>query len=107
LEAVKGCGGELFRSRRILFVEVSNLAFSVSEICCRFPGVGALLVVFLFNPVLKLLTEDTGICDLVDFVLFFAFHYDRVRRWKFVKAVISVGSKTVDMENGMELQIVW
>jgi hypothetical protein len=61
-------------------VEVSNLALSVGEIRCRFPGIGALFVAFPFNSVLKLTTEDTGIRDLVDFVLLFAFYHDWVRR---------------------------
>jgi hypothetical protein len=87
-------------------MEVSNLMFSVSEICCRFSGVGAFFVAFPFNSVLELLTEDAGICDLVDFVLFFAFHCDRVRQRRFIKLVVLVGSKMVDMENAMELQIV-
>jgi hypothetical protein len=56
---------------------------------------------------LELLTEDTGIRDLVDFVLFFAFYRDRVGRRRFVKAVVLIGSKMVDVENGMKLQIVW
>jgi hypothetical protein len=51
--------------------------------------------------------EDTGVCDLVDLVLFFAFHRDRVRQRRFVKAVVPIGSKTVDVENWMELQIAW
>jgi hypothetical protein len=87
-------------------VKVSNLALGVCEICCRFPGVKAFFVAFPFNSVLELLMKDMGICDLVDFVLFFTFHYDRVRRWRLVKAVVPIGSETIDMENRMELQIV-
>jgi hypothetical protein len=102
-EAVEGYGSKLLRSRRILFVEVSNLALSVGEICCGLPGVGAFFVTFSFNSVLKLTAEDTGVRDLVDFILFFAFHRDRIRWRRFVKTVVSVRSKAVDMENGMEL----
>jgi hypothetical protein len=87
-------------------VEVSNLALGMSEICCRFPGVGAFFIAFLFNSVLELTTEDVGIRDLIDFVLFFAFHHDRVRRRRFVKTIVPVRSKTVDVENRMELQVV-
>jgi hypothetical protein len=105
-EAVKGCGSELLGSRRILLVEVSNLAFSVGEVCCRFPGIGALFVAFPFNSVLKLTTEYTGIRDLVYFVLLFAFYRNWVRRWRFVKTVVPIRSEMVDMENGMKLQIV-
>jgi hypothetical protein len=75
-EAVKGCGGELLGGKRILFVEVSNLALGMCKICCRFPGVRAFFIAFLFNSVLELSTEDTGIHDLVDFILFFTFHRD-------------------------------
>jgi hypothetical protein len=88
-------------------VEVSNLVFSVGEICCRFPGVGAFFVAFPFNSVLELSMEDTEVCDLVDFVLLLIFYHDRVRRRRFVKTVIPIGSKAIDMENRMELQIVW
>jgi hypothetical protein len=105
-EAVKGCGGEFLGSREILLVEVSNLALGVCEICCRFPGVRAFFIAFPFNSVLELLTKDMGICDLVNFVLFFTFHCDGVRRWRLVKTVVSIGSETIDIENRMELQIV-
>jgi hypothetical protein len=88
-------------------VEVSNLAFSVSEICCRFPRVGAFFVAFPLNSVLELSTEDTEIRDLINFVLFFSFHCDRVRWRRLVKTVVPIWSETVDMENRMELQIVW
>jgi hypothetical protein len=87
-------------------VEVSNLALGMSEICCRFSRVGAFFVVFPLNSVLELSTEDTGICDFVDFVLFFAFHCDRVRWWRFVKTIVPVRSKVVDVENKMKLQVV-
>jgi hypothetical protein len=86
-------------------VEVSDLALSVCEIRCRFPGVGAFFIAFPLHSVLELSTEDTGICDLVDLVLFFTFHRDRVRRRRFIKTVVPVRSKTVDVKNGMELQI--
>jgi hypothetical protein len=107
LEVVKGYGSKFLGSRRILFVKVSNLAFSMSEICCRFSRVRAFLVAFPFNPVLELSTEDTGISDLVDFVLLFTFHRDRVRQWRPVKTVVPIESEMVDVENWMELQIVW
>jgi hypothetical protein len=87
-------------------VEVSNLALSVGEVCCRFPGIGAFFVAFPFNSVLKLTTEDTGIRDLVDFILLFAFYRDWVRWRRLVKTVVPIRSETVDMENGMKLQIV-
>jgi hypothetical protein len=76
LEAVKDSGSKLLRSRRILLVEVSNLALGMSEICCRFPRIGAFFIAFPLNSILKLSTEDTEVCDLVDFVLFFIFYRD-------------------------------
>jgi hypothetical protein len=88
-------------------MKVSNLALSVSEICCRFPGVRAFFIAFPFNSVLELLTEDTGIGDLVNFILLFTFYRDRVRQWGLVKTIVPIGSKTVDVENRIELQIVW
>jgi hypothetical protein len=60
-------------------VEISNLALGVCEICCRFPGVRAFFIAFPFNSVLELSTEDTGVCDLVNLILFFTFYRDRVR----------------------------
>jgi hypothetical protein len=90
----------------MFLVEVSDHASGVSEICYRFPGIRAFFVAFSFNSVLKLSMEDTEICDLVNFVLLFTFHCDRIRRWRFVKAVVPVGSKIVDMEDRIELQIV-
>jgi hypothetical protein len=60
-------------------VEVSDLAFGMSEICSRFSRVGTFFITFSLNLVLELSVEDMGICDLVDFVLFFIFHYDWVR----------------------------
>jgi hypothetical protein len=75
----------------------------MSEICCRFPRIRAFFVVFLFNSVLELLTKDVGIRDFVNFVLFFAFHHNRVRQQRLIKTVILIESKTVDMENRMEL----
>jgi hypothetical protein len=88
-------------------VEVGDLVLGVCEIRCRFPGVRAFFIAFPLDSVLELSTEDTGIRDLVDFVLFFALYRDRVRRRRFVKAVVPIGSKTVDVENRVELQIVW
>jgi hypothetical protein len=87
-------------------VEVSNLALGVSKIRCRFPGVRAFFIAFPLYSVLELSTEDTGIRDLVNFVLLFTFHRDRVRRRRFIQTVVLVRSKTVDVKNGMELQIV-
>jgi hypothetical protein len=87
LEVVEGSGSKFLGSRGILLVEVSNLMFGVCEICCRFLGVRAFFIAFPLNSVLELSTEDMGIRDLVDFVLFFAFHRDRVRRRRFVKTV--------------------
>jgi hypothetical protein len=88
-------------------VEVSDLALGVCEIRCRFPRVGAFFIAFPLHSVLELSTKDTGIRDLVNFVLFFTFYRDRVRWRRFVKTVVPIRSETVDMENWMELQIVW
>jgi hypothetical protein len=107
MKANKGCGSKFLRGKRILLVEVSNLALSVSKICCRFSEVRAFFIAFPFYSVLKLLTEDIGIYDFIDFVFLFIFHCNRVRQWRFVKAVVSIESKTVNIENWMELQIVW
>jgi hypothetical protein len=106
LEFIKGSGSKLLRCQGILLVEVSNLALSMSEICCRFPRIGAFFVAFPFNSVLELSTEDTRVRDLVNFVLLFAFHHDRVRWQGFIKTIVLIGSKTVDMEDEIELQIV-
>jgi hypothetical protein len=78
----------------------------MSEICCRFPRIGSFFVALSFNSVLELLMKDTGIHNLVDFVFFFTFHCDKVRWRRFVKTVVLVESKLVDMKNGVELQIV-
>jgi hypothetical protein len=103
LETIKGSSRKLLRSRGVLLVEVSNLALSVSEICCRLPKVGAFFVAFLFNFVLKLMTENIGVHDFVDFVLFFTFQYDWVRQWRFVKNVVLIESESIDVEDGVEL----
>jgi hypothetical protein len=103
LETIKGCSGKLLRSRELLLVEVSNFALSVSEICCRLPRVGAFFVAFLFNFVLKLMTENIGVHDFVDFILFFTFHYDWVRQWRFVKTVVLIESESINVEDGVEL----
>jgi hypothetical protein len=87
-------------------VEVSNLAFSVSEICCRFLRVGAFFVAFPLDSVLELSIEDMGVCNFVDFVFLSIFHYDRVRRQRLVKTVVLIRSKVVNMKNRIELQIV-
>jgi hypothetical protein len=50
--------------------------------------------------------EDTKVHDLVNFVLFFAFYCDRVRWWRFIKTVVLIKSKTVDVKDRIELQIV-
>jgi hypothetical protein len=88
-------------------VEVSNLALSMSKVCCGFPRIGAFFVAFPFNSVLELSMEDMGIRDFVDLVLLFTFHRDRVRRRRLVKTIVLIGSETIDVENWMELQIVW
>jgi hypothetical protein len=106
LEIVKGSGSKFLGSRGILLVEVSNLAFGMCEICCRFPGVRAFFIAFPLNSVLELSMENTGIGDLVDFVLFFTFYCDRVRQQRLIKTVVLIRSEMVDMENGMKLQIV-
>jgi hypothetical protein len=88
-------------------VEVSNLALSMREICCRFPEVGAFFIAFPFDSVLKLLAEDTVVSNLVNFILFFTFYCDRVRWWRLVKTIVPIKSRMVNMKNEMELQIVW
>jgi hypothetical protein len=103
LEAVKNCGRKLLGGQWILFVKVSNLAFSMSKICCRFPRVRAFFIAFPFNSVLELSTEDMEVCDLVDFVLLFIFYHDRIRQQRLVKTVVLVGSKTVDIKHRIEL----
>jgi hypothetical protein len=55
---------------------------------------------------LELSTEDTGVRDLVNFILLFTFYHDRVRWQRFVKTVVPIESKTVDIEDGMELQVL-
>jgi hypothetical protein len=87
-------------------MEVSNLAFGVREICCRFPRIRAFFIAFLFYCRLELSTEDVEVRDLVDFVFFFAFHYDWVRWQRFVKTVVLVGSKLIDVKDRIKLQIV-
>jgi hypothetical protein len=79
LKAIKGCGGKLLKSQRILLVEVSNLAFDMSEICCKFLRVRALFRAVSLDSILELSIEDMGIYNLVDLVLFFTFHYNWVR----------------------------
>jgi hypothetical protein len=79
LEAVKSYSSKFLKSRRILLIEVSNLLFSVSEICCGFPRVKIFFIAFLFDSILELLTEDIEIYNLVDFVFFFIFYYNRFR----------------------------
>jgi hypothetical protein len=78
----------------------------MSEICCRFPRVRTFFIAFPLNSILDLLTKDTEICNLVNFTLFFTFYCNRVRWWRFIKTVVLIGSKTIDMENGIELQVV-
>jgi hypothetical protein len=87
-------------------VEASNLVLGMSEVCCRFPGIGALSIAFPFYSVLELSMKDMGIHDLINFVLFFTFHHDGVRWWRLVKTIVLVGSKTVNVKNWMELQVV-
>jgi hypothetical protein len=87
-------------------MKVNNLALSISEICCRFPRVGAFFIALPFNYVLELSIEDTRVCDLVNSVFLLTFHCDRVRWRRLVKTVISIESKIVDMENRIEFQIV-
>jgi hypothetical protein len=60
-------------------VEVSNFALGIGKVYCRFPRIEAFFVAFPFNSILELTTEDMGICDLINFVLFFTFYHDRVR----------------------------
>jgi hypothetical protein len=103
MEAIKGCSSKLFGGWWILLVKISNLAFSMSEICCRFPGVGAFFIAFPFDSILELSMENMGIHDLVNFVLFFTFHCNRVRQRRLVKTVVLIRSKMVDVENGVEL----
>jgi uncharacterized membrane protein len=74
----------------------------VSEIYCRFPKVGAFFIVFSFDSILELSTKNIGVCDLVKFILFFAFHYDRVRQQRFVETVVLIRSKMIDIENGVK-----
>jgi hypothetical protein len=88
-------------------VKVSNLVPGMSKVCCRFSGIGAFFIASSLNSVLKLSLKDTGIHDFVDFVLFFTFHCNRVRWWEFVKTIVLVRSKTVDVKDSVELQIVW
>jgi hypothetical protein len=106
LKAVKGCGSKFLRCKRVLLVEVSNLVFSISKICCRFLKVGAFFIAFPFDSILELLMKDMRVCDLVDFIFLFTFYHNRVRWWRFVKAIVSIRSKMVNMKNRMELQIV-
>jgi hypothetical protein len=47
--------------------------------------------------------EDTGIYDLVDFVLLLTFHHDGVRQWRFVETIVPIESKMVNIKDGMEL----
>jgi hypothetical protein len=75
----------------------------MSKICSWFPRVGAFFIAFPFDSVLELLTEDTGVCDLVDFVLFFFFHHNRVRWWRLIKTIVLIRSKSVDIENWIKL----
>jgi hypothetical protein len=102
LKAVKSSGSKLFESRGIFLMEVSILVFGISEICCRFPRVRA-FIAFLLNLILELSMEDIEIHDLVNLVLFFAFYYDRVRQWGFVKTIVLIESKSVDIEDRIEL----
>jgi hypothetical protein len=60
-------------------MEVSNLVFSISKMCCRFPRIRAFFIAFPFDAVLKLLMEDTGGHDLINLIFLFTFHYDWVR----------------------------
>jgi hypothetical protein len=57
LEVIKGHSSEFLKSKRVFFVEISNLMLGIGNICCKFPRVEAFLV-FLFDTVLQLIIED-------------------------------------------------
>jgi hypothetical protein len=59
-------------------VKVSNLVFGMQEICCRFLRVRVFFIALLFNSILELSMKDMGICNFVDFMLFFTFYHDGV-----------------------------
>jgi hypothetical protein len=51
--------------------------------------------------------KDTGVCDFVNFVFLFIFHCDWARQQRFVKTIVLIESESVDIEDRIELQIVW
>ena len=87
-------------------VKFPNLFRGVLQIARRLPGVFSFTIACSMDKILKSMTKELRISDMVDFVLFFAVDCDwvRGRRRQAIYIVPFIRAEAIHMEDVMDLE---